>query len=105
MDRWTAWKNAPGYARPDIHHDAQGFRRDSDVSLEKPSNTVRIFFLGGSAAYGTEGQYRDLDPEWQKLYNRDLIDVYLQSLLQTRHPERHWEVITRRWQSIGCTST
>lgn len=93
MDRWTAWRNAPGYGRIDIHHDRQGFRRDADVSVEKSSGTVRIFFLGGSAAYGCEGQYRDLDPEWQRIYNRDLIDVYLERKLQERHPERRWEVI------------
>lgn len=93
MDRWTAWRNAPDYDRGDIRHNHQGFRRDEDVGLEKPANTVRIFFLGGSTAVGCEGLFRDLDPEWQKLYNRDLIDVYLQQKLQDRHPERRWEVI------------
>jgi hypothetical protein len=93
MDRWAAWWNAPGYARFDIHHNGQGFRRDAEVSLDKPPNTVRIFFLGGSTAYGYEGLYRGLDPEWQPLYNRDLIDVYLEKILQARHPERRWEVI------------
>jgi lysophospholipase L1-like esterase len=93
MDRWTAWHNTPGYDRSDIHHNGQGFRHDEEVGLEKPPNTVRIFLLGGSAAYGHEGVYRDLDPEWRRIYNRDLIDVYLQKVLQEKHPERNWQVI------------
>src|SRR5947208_1046180 len=59
MDRWAAWRNAPDYDRGDIRHNHQGFRRDSDVSLQKPPNTVRIFFLGGSTAYGCEGLLPD----------------------------------------------
>jgi len=93
MDRWTAWRNTPGYARGDIEHNSAGFRRSSEVSVDKPANTVRIFFVGGSAAYGTEGQYPSLDPNWKKLYNKDLIDASLERKLQQRHPERHWEVI------------
>ena len=49
--------------------------------------------MGESAAYGVEGQYRSLDPDWQKLYNKDLIDAYLESKLRQGHPERRWEVI------------
>jgi lysophospholipase L1-like esterase len=93
MDRWTAWRNAPDFHRIDIRHDRQGFRRQTDVSVQKPADTVRIFFLGGSAAYGCEGLYPQLDPGWQRLYTRDLIDAYLEKKLQQRHPERHWEVI------------
>ena len=103
MDRWTAWRNTPGYARTDIEHDGQGFRRSSEVALEKPPNTVRVFLVGGSAAYGTEGQYRGLDPDWQKLYNKDLIDVYLEGKLRQRHPERRWEVINAPFPNSGCT--
>lgn len=93
MDRWTAWRNAPDWARIDIHHNAQGFRHDTDVSLNKPPGTVRIFFAGGSAAYGCEGLFQSLDPQWERLYDRDLIDVYLQKKLRERHSERHWEVV------------
>jgi hypothetical protein len=93
MDRWTAWRNTPGFDRIDIHHNGQGFRHDEEVAVEKPPNTVRIFLLGGSAAYGHEGIFRDLDPQWIRIYNRDLIDVYLQKMLQEKHPERNWQVI------------
>jgi len=93
MDRWTAWRNMPGYERIDIHHNSQGFRHDTELTVEKPPNTVRIFLLGGSAAYGREGFYTDLDPGWTRVYNRDLIDAHLQKMLQEHHPERQWEVI------------
>jgi hypothetical protein len=93
MDRWTAWRNAAGYERFDIHHDAEGFRHDTDIAIEKPPNTVRIFFTGGSAAYGLEGLFRDLDPDWARVYNHDLIDAQLQKRLAKEHPERNWEVV------------
>ena len=51
-DQFTAYRLNPAYGRADRQHDAQGFRRDMDVSLEKPPNTVRIFITGGSTAYG-----------------------------------------------------
>jgi lysophospholipase L1-like esterase len=92
MDRWTAWRNSPNWSRIDIHHNAQGFRHDTDLAA-KPPGTVRIFFGGGSAAYGCEGLFQSLDPDWQRLYNRDLIDAYLEKILRRRHPERQWEVI------------
>src|SRR6267378_2378310 len=68
MDRWTAWRNTPGFDRIDIRHNGQGFRHDEEVAVEKPPNTVRIFLLGGSAAYGHEGMFRDLDPKWTRIY-------------------------------------
>jgi lysophospholipase L1-like esterase len=94
MDRWTAWRLAPGYERVDVRHNAQGFRHDADVSIAKAPNTVRIFFAGGSAAYGCDGLLsKSLDPDWARLSNRDLIDVYLQKRLAREHPERNWEVV------------
>jgi len=93
MDRWTGWRNAPDYRRIDIRHDAQGFRRDQPVQLDKPPGVVRIFLLGGSTAYGSEGLFRDLDPDWQRLDNRDLVDAYLERLLTKNYPQRRWEVI------------
>ncbi len=93
MDRWTGWRNTPGYKRVDIRHNAAGFRRDEETAMDKPSGTVRIFLLGGSTAYGSEGLFRDLDPDWQRLDNRDLVDANLERLLRKNHPERHWEVI------------
>jgi lysophospholipase L1-like esterase len=92
-DRWTAWRNAPDYERFDIKHNRQGFRRSADVSLDKPAGAVRIFFLGGSAAYGCEGLFKELDPDWKRIYNHQLIDAYLEKKLQVAYPQRRWEVI------------
>lgn len=93
MDRWTGWRNAPGFDRGDVKHNREGFRRDIEVSLDKPTNTVRVFFLGGSTAYGCEGLMPEVDPTWRRLYNKELIDAYLERMLNEKHPERRWEVI------------
>lgn len=92
-DPWAAWWNNPAFSRLDIHHDAQGFRRDTDVTLEKPSNTIRIFFLGGSAAYGCEGLYPEIEPRYTRLYNNQTIDHYLERKLNATFGSKHWEVI------------
>lgn len=92
-DPWTAWWNNPAFSRLDVHHDAQGFRRDTDVTLEKPSNTIRIFFLGGSAAYGCEGLYTEIEPRYTRLYNNQTIDYYLERKLNATFGSKHWEVI------------
>ncbi len=92
-DPWAAWWNNPAFSRLDIHHDAQGFRRDTDVMLEKPANTIRIFFLGGSAAYGCEGLYSEIEPRYTRLYNNQTIDHYLERKLNATFGSKHWEVI------------
>src|ERR1700687_718444 len=51
-DRFTAWRNNPAYGRVDRHINAQGFRREQDLPVEKPPNTRRIFVTGGSVASG-----------------------------------------------------
>lgn len=92
-DRFTAWRNNPAFGRVDIHFNAQGFRRDQDVSLQKPPDTVRIFLVGGSAAFGAEGLYREIDASYSRLYNSQLIDSYLEKELNSAFPLKHWEVI------------
>jgi lysophospholipase L1-like esterase len=93
-DPWAAWRNSPYFRDTNgAQHDAQGFRHDGDVSLEKPPNTVRIFFLGGSAAYGDVGGYPEIDPSHGHLYNNQLIDHYLEEELNTAFPSKRWEVI------------
>ncbi len=68
----------------------QGFRRTSDVSLEKPQNTYRIFLLGGSAAHGISSA-----PPYpiKHIYPNETIDFYLESLLKKQYPEKTFEVI------------
>lgn len=93
-DPWTAWRNSPHFTDTNgARHDAQGFRRDVDVALDKPPNTVRVFFLGGSAAYGDSGGYREVENRHYVLLNSQLIDTYLEKELNAAFPSKHWEVI------------
>jgi lysophospholipase L1-like esterase len=92
-DRFRAWRNNPKYARVDIRHNAAGFRRDREVELVKPPGTVRIFLLGGSAAYGSEGLYTEVDNRFTRLYNNELIDHFLEQKLNTEFLGKKWEVI------------
>jgi hypothetical protein len=93
-DQFTGYRLNPAYGRVDRQHDAQGFRRDRDVALEKPPNTVRIFLAGASISYG----YTTTMPEytnnsWRFLYNDQTIDYYLEQKLNQAFPSKHWEVI------------
>jgi lysophospholipase L1-like esterase len=92
-DRFRAWRNNPAFGRVDILHNSAGFRRDRELSLEKPPGTVRIFLLGGSAAYGSEGLYPEVDNRFTRLYNHQLMDHYLEEKLNAELPGRKWEVI------------
>jgi len=92
-DQFTAWRNNPAYGRVDRHIDAQGFRRDQDVSLQKPPNTVRIFITGGSTAYGWTTGWPDINPDLQRLYDNQTISYYLEQKLNQNLPSKHWEVI------------
>lgn len=93
-NQFTGYRLNPTYGRVDRHHDAQGFRRDTDVSLEKPANTVRIFLTGGSTAYGyATNMPEDTDNRWRLLYNNQTIDYYLEQKLNQTFPSKHWEVI------------
>jgi lysophospholipase L1-like esterase len=92
IDRWAAFRLSPNYTRGGVHHNAQGFRRDRDVPVEKPANTVRIFLMGASTAYGAETVYPEIDSRW-KISNRETIDFRLEQRLNASFPSRHWEVI------------
>lgn len=91
-DRWAAFRNSANYDRTGVHHNSQGFRRDSDISLDKPAGTVRIFLLGGSAAYGAETVYPEIDDHW-RIDNHQTIDFFLEQKLNAMYPEKRWEVI------------
>ena len=93
-DQFAAYRLNPAYGRVDRQHDAQGFRRDKDVSLEKPPNSIRIFMTGGSTAYGyATNMPEDTDNRWRLLYNNQTIDYYLEQKLNQAFPSKHWEVI------------
>ncbi|HWA59387.1 MAG TPA: hypothetical protein VG692_19190 [Gemmatimonadales bacterium] len=85
---------APNYVDTrGIRHNSQGFRRDTEVSREKPAGTYRIFLMGASTAYGLGGLWPHLQKTYAVLKNSETIDAYLQQDLQARFPDRKIEVI------------
>ena len=93
-DEFTGYRMNPAYGRVDRQHNAQGFRRDEDVSLEKPPNTVRIFITGGSTAYGATTEMPEYTGNrWRLLYNNETIEYYLEQKLNQAYPSKRWEVI------------
>jgi hypothetical protein len=93
-DAFTGYRLNPAYGRVDRQHNAQGFRRDKNVSLEKPGYTTRIFIIGGSTAYGySTNMPEDTDNQWRFLYNNQTIDYYLEQKLEQAFPSKRWEVI------------
>jgi lysophospholipase L1-like esterase len=92
LNRWTAFRNNPGYKSDGVQLNQDSFRRDRSVSVDKPPDTVRIFFLGGSVAYGDNTLYPEIDDRW-KIDNRQTIDHYLETRLNSAFPSMRWEVI------------
>ena len=92
LDRWAAFRNNPRYNRNGVRLNTAGFRRDEDVAIDKPPNTIRIFLLGGSVAYGGDGLYPEIDDHWT-IANSETIDRDLEKRLNSTFPSRRWEVI------------
>jgi hypothetical protein len=90
---YDAYRNhalAPGWKSGGSMHDAQGFRRSHDVAMHKPPGGVRIFLMGGSAAYGLSAP-----PPFPPatITNEQTIDHKLERLLEARRPGERVEVI------------
>ena len=84
------WTTAPGsYKNFTINN--QGFRRSTGTSLERPDSTVRIFLVGGSTAFGTNGLYTQFNPA--PLEMDQTIDAHLERMLGTEAPGTNFEVI------------
>jgi hypothetical protein len=92
-DRFTAWRNNPDYRRVDRQINAQGFRRDQNVSLYKPPGTIRVFLTGGSVAYGWTTNWPQVQGRSDRLYNHQTISHYMEETLNAASPTVHWEVI------------
>ncbi|MFI5217987.1 MAG: SGNH/GDSL hydrolase family protein [Bacteroidia bacterium] len=73
-----------------IKINGQGFRRMTEVALKKPTNTFRVFFMGGSAAHGISSS-----PPYplRHIYMNETIDYYLEKILKEKHPDKNIEVI------------
>jgi len=92
LDRWTAFRNNSNYNRKGVRLNTAGFRRDGNVSVEKPADAIRIFLLGGSVAYGGNSLYPEIDDHW-KISNSETIDYALEKRLNSAFPSKRWEVI------------
>ena len=65
-----------------VRHNSVGFRRSSEVSVAKPPNTLRIFLMGGSTAYGLGGLWKHIEDRYPVLKNSETIDAYLERFLR-----------------------
>ena len=94
---YDAYRNhrlRPNYQFQGIRHNSQGFRRDRDIMVPKPSGTYRIFLMGASVAYGVDPAYpypRFCDND--QIANQETVDFYLEGYLNQRFPELRFEVI------------
>jgi hypothetical protein len=77
-----------------IHHNAQGFRRLTDVPVQKPAGSYRIFLLGGSAAYGLGGLWPHIQRDFAVIKDSQTIAAVLERYLADSLPGKKIEVIT-----------
>jgi len=83
-----------------VRHNSQGFRRDGDVSRQKPPETLRIFLMGASTAYGTGGLWPHIQREFEVLDNSETIDAFLERMLSDRLTYDSVEVINAAIPSV-----
>ena len=76
-----------------IRHNSVGFRRSSEVAVAKPAGTIRIFLMGGSAAYGLGGLWPWIQKDFAVIKNEETIDAHLERRLSAAFPGRKIEVI------------
>jgi lysophospholipase L1-like esterase len=82
---------------PDVVVDDNGFISAEPLLLEKPAGTVRIFLMGGSAAFGADqnSNYRDIYEYPFGIYTfPDSIAGQLQAYLEELQPGTRFEVVT-----------
>ena len=95
FDPYKNMRPTPNYNNANgIHHNAQGFREDHDTPIGKPSDTYRIFVMGGSTAYGLQSLSKYGQTKYSVIRNSETIDTYLEEYLKhTLGPGRNVEVI------------
>jgi hypothetical protein len=65
VDAFSAYKGRPGYYRKTKKTiNKYGFISTPEISVEKPENTIRVVFLGGSAAAGGTGRNSTDENTW-----------------------------------------
>ena len=95
FNSYRIYEHVPDFKEGDrtgnwIEINKQGFRRSSDVVMQKPFNTLRIFLMGASSAHGISSA---APFPVRHIYNNETIDVFLESLLEKEFKEKNIEVI------------
>ena len=94
FDPYKSNRPTPNYVDTrGIHHNGQGFRRLSDVSVQKPAGTYRIFLMGGSAAYGQGGLWPHIQRDYAVIKDSETISANLERYLADSFPSKRIEVI------------
>ena len=84
------WVFGPGsYREFDIN--SVGFRRPDPVTIAPRENTIRVFLVGGSTAFGMNGLYPQIQPD--PLSYQDTIDYVLQNSFEADDTGLRLEVI------------
>ena len=65
-------------------HSSDGFRRDSSISIKKPKDVIRIFYMGGSQLYGSNASTISGFPFHRDLLNSEGIDKISENLLNQK---------------------
>ncbi len=76
-----------------IVHNAEGFRRQTDTPAAKPPDTLRVFLMGASTAYGLQSLSRFGSEKYPFIRNDETIDHYLELALADAIPDKRVEVI------------
>jgi len=93
---YQIWQHPPNYTTWSLlsHFNGEGFRRDEELAPKKPAGVHRIFFMGGSAAFGTQptGIYEKFSG--QREYGlADTIAGWMERILRARYPRGNFQVI------------
>ncbi|WP_436515254.1 SGNH/GDSL hydrolase family protein [Ekhidna sp. To15] len=95
FNSYRIFEHVPGFTEGDengewIKINKQGFRESEDYPKEKPSNTYRIFLLGGSAAHGISSA---APYPIRHIYPDETIDSFLEGILNERSDSLNYEII------------
>lgn len=95
---YQLWKHPSNYTSwsKKTHLNNMGFKRFGDTATIKEDGVIRIFILGGSAAFGSQAAPGTiyLKLSGQDEYSSDLtISAYMEKLLQKKYPQQKFEVI------------
>lgn len=95
FNSYRVYEHVPGYQeragdRVRMAINANGFRRSEDVPLAKPPGTLRVFFLGGSAAHGISSA---APYPVEHVDQTETVDAHLERLLKDAVPGTRVEVI------------